>query len=129
MVATLSFSIIWNFFAAKDGKYLFSTTGKVVEIIPQTPEDKDRVPSNGGFAVVEYKDPNGNLKADKYTMFNSGGATMYFGKNVGDTVNMQLTFDEAVPGSVKFHRWEDLGWVLIIFGAGFSAMGVILKYF
>lgn len=121
-------SLLWHVPAAWNAPHLFRATGTVIEVQAPPPGDADRVPSSGPKIVVEFRDPKGELQRNTYSSFNSGGATEFAHRKVGDTFQFDLQSDTPTPDSRRRFDWENAGKVHWVLGATLVLVGTLLYF-
>ena len=124
--ALLAFSLLWHVPAAWRAPYRWKASGSVVEVIPPPAGDEERVPSSGPRIVVEFTDQSGQPRRQTYNSFNSGGATEFAGKKVGDRVEFTLQIDAPAPGARKHFDWQNAGKMHLALGGTLVVIGVLL---
>ena len=125
----LVISLLWHVPAAWSAPYIFRANGTVVELHAPPPGDEDRVPSSGPRIVVEFKDFKGQLRRETYNSFNSGGATEFARKSVGDAVQFDMAVDQPVPGGKRRFDWENAGKVHWAMGGTLVLIGLVMYFF
>jgi hypothetical protein len=119
-------SLLWHVPAAWNAPHIFRATGTVLEVQAPPLEDADRVPSNGPKIVVEFKDPKGVLQRETYSSFNSGGATEFTGRKVGETFQFDLESSSPTPNSRRRFDWQNAGKVHWALGGTLVVIGTLL---
>lgn len=122
-------SLLWHVGAAWNAPYLFRATGTVLEVIAPPPEDAERVPSSGPKIVVEFKDQRGATQQKTYSSWNSGGATEFANRKVGETFQFDLQSATSSPGARRKFDWENAGKVHWALGGTLVAIGAVLFFF
>jgi hypothetical protein len=129
-VILLGLSFAWNLMAALQAPYVWKAMGQVVEILPPPAGDADRVPPSGSQVVVEFTDAaTGKLKREAFNQYNSGGATVFHNRSVGDTVEFEVRSESPVPGAEKTHAWGNVGKVALILGGSVAGIGALILLF
>lgn len=123
-------SLLWHIPAAWNAPHLFQATGTVVEVQAPPPGDEDRVPGSGPRIVVEFKDAQGALRRETYNSFNSGGATPFARRAVGETFQFELETDRPAPGQRAARRfdWQNAGKVHWALGGTLVVVGALLYF-
>lgn len=127
VAGTLVASFGMNLLSAWNAPYVWPVQGTVVEIVAADPDDAKRIPPSGGSAVVEFTGPDGRTQRGSYTLFNSGGATEFAGKRVGDKVAFSLTVDATVPNAHRAYQWADLSKVCLWLGGVIVLIGGVIR--
>ena len=126
VTALLCAMLLWNVPAAWRAPYLWPVKGRVIEVIAPPPGDAERVPSSGPRIVVAFTDHAGTPRQQTYSSFNSGGATEFAGKKVGDEVNFTLQLDTSAPGARKHFDWQNAGKAHLALGGMLIVIGALL---
>ena len=126
VTALLFVSLLWHVPAAWNAPHIFRATGTVVEVLAPPPGDADRVPSSGPKVVVEFKDSTGVLKRETYSSFNSGGATEFAHRKLGETFQFDLESDRPTAGSRRRFDWQNAGKVHWALGGTLVVIGTLL---
>lgn len=124
----LVLSLLWHVPAAWQAPYLFRATGTVVEIKEPRPDDAERVPSTGPLIVVEFKDEAGTLQRQTYGSFNSGGATVFARRKLGERFEFELESERSTPGARRRFDWQNAGKVHWVLGGTLVVIGALLYF-
>jgi hypothetical protein len=109
VLLTLAAMLLFQIPAAWNAPYRWPVKGRVVEVTPPPAGDEERVPSSGPRVVVEFQDQAGVVRRETYGSFNSGGATPFHGKRVGDTVSFELILEQSAAGATRQFDWQNVG--------------------
>lgn len=128
----LGASLLWHIPAAWNAPHVFRATGTVVELLAPPPGDAERVPGSGPRIVVEFKDAQGTLRRETYNSFNSGGATPFARRSVGETFQFELETDRPAPGpdqdAGRRFDWQNAGKVHWALGGTLVFVGALLYF-
>lgn len=111
---------------AWNAPYRWLAKGIVVEVHAAPPGDEQRVPASGPQVVVEFQDAKGQSRRETYGTFNSGGATPFHGKKVGDRVEFELIIAEYAPGATRKFDWQNVGKAHWALGGCLLFIGLLL---
>jgi hypothetical protein len=105
--------------------YSGKVSGFVKAVKPPPPEDEGKKPGSGSIVTVRFTDFDGKEKIEEFTSFNSGGHTEVYGKKPGDRVELEMTVNYRVPGTVKKFDWRNFGMMHLLLGGILFILGFI----